>query len=60
MTQGVYRTAKCPLKPTTDVSESLFERDFIKYLREYNLQSLMPVINRLRRFDWSLCKASKY
>jgi hypothetical protein len=56
MTQGVYKTAKCPLKSTTGTSESPFERDLLQYLRQYRLQSLVPVITKLSRFDWSLCK----
>ncbi|CAO3639289.1 unnamed protein product [Mucor hiemalis] len=62
MTQGVYTTPRCTLKPkSNNVGDSLgtspFERDFIKYLVTYNLPCLLPVISKLKSHDWSSCKA---
>ncbi|KAI8329710.1 tyrosyl-DNA phosphodiesterase I [Chlamydoabsidia padenii] len=70
MTQGVYRTPKCPLKlkkqpsssPITGSIQGVefgspFERDMSNYLRAYDLPVLNEVAHRLRFYDWSCCKA---
>ncbi|KAG2198716.1 hypothetical protein INT47_005401, partial [Mucor saturninus] len=56
MTQGVYRTPRCPLKPTATTNESPFEQDLIKYLRAYKLRSVYEAIAKLRKYDFSSCK----
>jgi hypothetical protein len=64
MTQGVYRTPRCPLKTDTSGflrgalidSGSPFERELIKYLRAYRLRCIYEVISKLRLYDWSSCR----
>lgn len=55
MTQGVYKTPRCPLK-TTNMQESVFEQDLIKYLRAYKLYCVYETVAKLRKYDWSSCK----
>ncbi|KAI9346313.1 tyrosyl-DNA phosphodiesterase I [Pilaira anomala] len=63
MTQGVYRSPRCPLKsdshkvnPNVSYS-SLFETDLTKYLCAYQLRPIFKVITQLKLYDWSSCKA---
>lgn len=55
MTQGVYRTSRCPLKAI--ITESPFELELIKYLRAYKLRCVYEAISQLKKYDWSCCKA---
>ncbi|KAI9243415.1 tyrosyl-DNA phosphodiesterase I [Helicostylum pulchrum] len=67
MTQGVYRTSRCPLKSmenrgiwgTLIGSEysSPFEHELIKYLKEYQLRRVFNILIQLKLYDWSSCKA---
>lgn len=65
MTQGVYRSPRCPLKSDSrklnpDLSDSsLFEIDLIKYLCAYQLRPIFKVITQLKLYDWSSCKVKK-
>ncbi|GAA5815332.1 hypothetical protein MFLAVUS_008838 [Mucor flavus] len=67
MTQGVYRTPRCPLKSIENRSirgtligseyGSPFEHELIKYLKAYQLRRIFDIVIKLKLYDWSSCKA---
>ncbi|KAG2219788.1 hypothetical protein INT45_008879 [Circinella minor] len=65
MTQGIYQTPYCPLKPNKPTKNqggvvgseygSRFERDLVNYMNAYNT-SLREIRALVRLYDWSACK----
>lgn len=68
MTQGVYRTPRCPLKSIENRSiqgtligseyGSPFEHELIKYLKAYQLRRIFDIVIKLKLYDWSSCKVN--